>query len=124
MKKIFVPLIAFFLLAYLSGCAAVLIGGAVAGGVAISKDTAKLEKDTSYDRAWSIAYKTINNMGRIDLQDKKAGKIQADIKDAKVTAQITQITAKSVRIEVKARKNLFPNIDLAVDIINKINSKL
>jgi hypothetical protein len=106
-----------------SGCAAVLIGAGVAGGVAISEDTAKLEVDTNYNRAWNITYDTIKKMGVINTQDKTAGKIEANIEDTKIFAQVIPITPQTVRIEVKARKNLLPNMDLAMNIINRINSK-
>lgn len=108
---------------FLSGCAAVLIGAGVAGGVAISEDTAKLEVDTSFDRAWNVTFETIKSMGAINLQDKDSGKIQANVQDAWVEAKVIPMTPKSVRIEVKSRKNLLPKMDLAMTIINRINSK-
>lgn len=106
------------------GCAALLIGGGLAGGLAISEDTVRLERDTNLNRAWEVTVKVLEEKGRIELQDKKAGKIEADIRDSKVTVRIDKITASAVRIQIKARKNLFPNIDLATEIINSINSRL
>ncbi len=105
------------------GCAAVLIGAGVAGGVAISEDTAKLEVDTSFNRAWSVTYDTIKKMGAINTQDKTSGKIEANVDDIKIEAKVIPITAQTVRIEVKARKNLLPKMDMAMNIINRINSK-
>lgn len=105
------------------GCAAVLIGAGVAGGVAISEDTAKLEVDTSYNRAWSVTYDTIKKMGAINSQDKDSGKIEANVQDTKIEAKVLPLTPQAVRIEIKARKNLLPNMDLAMTIINRINSK-
>ncbi|MDD5085709.1 MAG: DUF3568 family protein [Candidatus Omnitrophica bacterium] len=107
-----------------SGCAAVLIGGGIAGGIAVSKDTAEIVKDTSCNKAWDVTHKTLDEMGVINLEDKKAGKIEANVKDSKITAQVTQLTPKSVKVTVKARKNMFPNVDLAMEIVNKINNKL
>lgn len=106
-----------------SGCAAILIGAGVAGGVAISEDTAKLEVDSSYDHAWSVAYNTVKSMGIISAQNKDSGKIEADVQDSKIDVKVLPVTSKTVRIEVKARKNLLPNMDLAMTIINRINSK-
>jgi hypothetical protein len=105
------------------GCAAVLIGAGVAGGVAISEDTAKLDIDTSYSRAWKVTYDTIKDMGAINIQDKDSGKIEANIQNTQVVAKVLPLTAQTVRIEVKARKNLLPNMDLAMLIVNRINSK-
>ena len=106
-----------------AGCAAVLIGAGVAGGVAISEDTAKLEVDTNYSRAWKVAYNTIKEMGIVKVQDKDAGKIEATVQESAVEAKVIPLTSRTVRIQVKARKNLLPNMDLAMMIINKINSK-
>ena len=108
----------------LSGCALFLVGAGVAGGVAISKDTAKLEIDSSYNKAWRAAHTTAVQMGKVTLQDKKAGKIEAMIQDSKVNITVIQVTPKSIRVEVKARKNLLPNIDLAVEVSNQISNKL
>lgn len=105
------------------GCAAVLIGAGVAGGVAISEDTAKLDIDTSYSRAWKVTYDTIKDMGAINIQDKESGKIEANIQNTQVVAKVLPLTAQTVRVEVKARKNLLPNMDLAMLIVNRINSK-
>lgn len=107
-----------------SGCAAVLIGGGIAGGIAVSRDTAEIVKDASYNKAWDVTHKTLDEMGAINLEDKKAGKIEANVKDSKITAQVTQLTPKSVKVAIKSRKNMFPNVDLAVEIVNKINGKL
>ena len=74
MKKIFFNIFSGFLLFSLCGCAALLIGGGVAGGIAISRDTAKLESDTSFQRAWTVTYKTLDSLGVINLEDKKSGK--------------------------------------------------
>ena len=105
------------------GCAAVLIGAGVAGGVAISEDTAKLEVDTSYNHAWNVTYDTLKAMGAINSQDKDSGKIAANIQDTKIEAKVLPLTPQTVRIEIKARKNFLPNMDLAMTIINRINSK-
>ena len=105
------------------GCAAVLIGAGVAGGVAISEDTAKLEVDTSYNRAWNVTYDTLKSMGAVNLQDKDSGKIAANVQDTKIEAKVLPLTPQTVRIEIKARKNLLPKMDLAMTIINRINSK-
>ena len=123
MKKILMTCFVVASLLSVYGCAAVLIGAGVAGGVAISEDTAKLEVDTSYGRAWKVTYDTIHSMGAINTQDKDSGKIEANVQDTRIEAKIIPLTPQAVRIEIKARKNLLPNMDLAMRIINRINSK-
>ncbi|MCP4653747.1 MAG: DUF3568 family protein [Candidatus Omnitrophica bacterium] len=109
---------------FVSGCALFLIGGGVAGGLALSKDRARMQEDVTYNRAWAVTRKVIDSMGVIIAEDKTAGKIQALVQEAKVVARIKRITKKATQIDIKARKNLMPNIDLAVDISNKIMDKL
>ena len=124
MKKISIVILSIFYLLSISGCVAVLVGAGVAGGIAISEDTVKLERDTSFRRAWAVSTNTVKSMGSITLQDKTAGKIEAIVRDTKIHLNVLPVTPKTVRIEVKARKNFLPNINLATEIINTINSRL
>jgi hypothetical protein len=124
MKKFALILGVMLSCAGLYGCAAVLVGAGVAGGIAISEDTAKLEADTSYDRAWKLTYDAVKSAGVITKSDREIGKIEAMVEDSKVEAKVVPLTPRTVRIEIKARKNLLPNMDLAMRIINRINSKL
>lgn len=123
-NKLLFGLLGIFLLLSIYGCAALLLGAGAVSGVAVSKDTSRLAKDVSFNRAWEISRKLVSNMGVINLEDKKAGRIEANIKDSKVIIICKQLTPKTIQLEVKARKNMFPNIDLAIEIINAINSKL
>ncbi len=123
MKKLALVITAMISGAALYGCAAVLVGAGVAGGIAISEDTAKLEADTTYDRAWGITSGVLKDMGAITSSDKESGKIEAVIQESKVEAKVIPLTSRTVRIEIKVRKNLLPNMDLAMRIINRINSK-
>lgn len=124
MRRIFLGIISVFASLALCGCAVLLLGGGIAGGIAISKDTAKLEKEVNFNHAWKTTYDVIADMGTIESSNKDAGKIEAKVRSSNVTAHIIQVTPKSVRIEIKSRKAMFPNLDLAMEITNKINSKL
>lgn len=123
MKKLILAL-SFAGLLFLNGCFLLWLGAGVAGGVAISKDTVRLERDVSYDQAWSATYDTLEAMGVITMRDKDSGRIEAEVNGAAVDARIQNITPKTIRIDVKARKNLMPNIDTAMQITNKIGQKL
>ena len=124
MRKAFFGVVAVALCLSLTGCAAVLIGAGVAGGFAISKDTAKLERDTSYRRAWSASLDVIEDMGVVESHDKTAGTIEATVQGAKINATVSQLTDSTVQVTVKARKNLLPKINLAMDIVNRIGKKI
>lgn len=126
MRKISNVVLSLSVILLLYGCAAVLIGTGVAGGIAISEDTVKLEKSTSVAHAYAVTYSTLERMGVIILENKYAGRIEAEVQNSKVTAQIESLTPKTIRIKITARKdfNLIPNIDLAMEIINRINNRL
>lgn len=114
-----------FLAPALAGCAAILIGGGVAGGLTISKDTVELNADRPYNTVWSATLKEIKKMnGVLIIEDKKAGKIEANIKESKVEITLNQITPSTVQVHIKARKNLFPNIELANTLSTKIAARL
>src|SRR3989338_2060037 len=85
----------------LTGCvAAGLVGTGAAGGVALSKDSATVNLDQSFDSVWNVTLKQLDGMGAVNLQDKKAGKIEADIQDSHVTATVKQLTKKTISLEI------------------------
>ncbi len=109
---------------FLSGCVAIILGAGVAGGIAISQDTVRLQYDTNFENAWQTTHIALDKMGIISAEDKKAGKIEATIQESHVVARVIPVVSTAMRIEVKARKNMLPNIDLASKIINDINNRL
>ncbi len=108
-----------------TGCAAVLIGAGVAGGIAISDDTVKTNVDTSFNSVWTNTVATLKNMGTVILEDKNHGKAEAMIEDSHAWINVKKLTEKATEIKIKVRKNLLPNIDLAhkisVNIVEKCN---
>ena len=125
MKKYSLLLVSLLMSTFLfSGCIAIILGAGVAGGIVISQDTVRLQFDTNSERAWDKTHAALDKMGIINSEDKKAGTIEATIQESHVTARITPVTTQAMRIEVKARKNLLPNIDLANKVINDINNRL
>ena len=123
MRKVFFASIVIFFSFSLWGCVSLLGNRNMSGGVAISQDTARFEKDTSFDALLSATYRTLQQMGTILTEDKKAGRLTASVAGAEVETQVSLVTPKTVRVEVKAHKNLFPDLDLAIQIVNKISEK-
>ena len=112
----------------LSGCVVLAVGAGAAGGYAISRDTIEGFTDKDSTVVWQAAQEVLKKQGMIELADKTAGKIQARIEDSEVKFETEQVTTKSVRIRVRARKfwNAFPDMHLAQRIytliINEIKS--
>lgn len=109
-----------------SGCAIFLLGAGAAGGVMISKDTIEGHFDKRMDQVWKASRDILMQEGFIRLEDKPHGEIQAEVRKSEVKVEALQVSEKTVRLRVKARKGhqLLPNPDLANDLYNKIFHKL
>lgn len=108
-----------------SGCIYVIAGGVGAlGGYAISPDTVEGESEASYDTAWDSAVEVLEIMGTVSSKDYKAGTIDATVDGSKVSMDISQISSSDVRLRVKARKNMLPNIKVAQDVFVKVKKKI
>ena len=115
-----------FPLLLLSGCVLFLVGAGVAGGVAISKDTIEGHTEKSLDRVYKASREVVMDEGFIRLEDKTHGIIESEVRKSEVKIEIRQITDKTVRIQVKARKGmkLVPNPALANELYNKIAQRI
>lgn len=120
MKKVLQGTALVLFLFVFSGCAAILVG------VVLSKDSAQVTKKTSYNRAWDITSKTLGEMGTISFENKKSRKIEADIRGDAVTAEVSKVGLRFVRVTIKARnkRTLFADVNLAKEIADKINAEL
>ena len=110
----------------LSGCFYLFLGGvAAAGGYAVSQDTIQGETSKDFSEVWDAAVDIVSIMGNITSQSEALGKISAIVNSSKVTVQVLQLTPSTVRLKVKARKNIFPSIanaqDVFVKVMNRVN---
>ncbi len=113
----------------LCGCVLVpiaLVGGGVVGGMAISEDTVQTEFDRSYDEVWAASLDVLEKAGGIETKDKEIGRIEAYVPKSKVTIKVEQLTASTVRVQVKARKvaRVLPDIKTAHRIAYRIGASL
>ena len=125
MKQKNIFLIAFALLISLStsSCIYFIAGGVGAlGGYAISPDTVEGDSELDYDTLWDSAIEITSIMGIIHTKDYKLGTLQATVSGAAITVDISQISSNEVRMRVKARKNMLPNIKIAQDVFVKIKN--
>lgn len=111
-------------LCFLSGCVAAFVGAGLTGGTMVGEDTIELIKETEFNHAWQMANETLKRMGTIKDVDEEANTIEAVVKGAKVKCVIDRVTPSVVKIQVSARKNLMPKIDIASAIINNLHDML
>ena len=111
-----------FLIFSTSGCAAILLGAGVVGGMAISDDTVQSYVDKNFDSLWKISLDVLEKMGEVTDKDKDKGVIKAVVEKSDVTVKLEIVTEKATRLKVSARKikKVLPNIDLATKINNRI----
>ncbi len=108
----------------LTGCPLFLIGGGVLGGLAISEDTVRSDLDKPFNQIWDIAHQELKAMGAITLQDREHGRLEANVESGHVWITLDQLTPKTVRLEIKARKNMLPKIKLAQKVSTRILKRL
>jgi len=108
------------------GCALFLVGAGVAGGVAISEDEIEGLMEKKFDRVWTAAREVVIKEGFIKLEDRAHGTMEGEVRKSEVKISVAELTEKTVRLRVKARKvyRVVPDLDLANELYNKILRKL
>jgi hypothetical protein len=107
----------------LSGCFALLAGGAI--GYEVSSDSVKADFDTSYDRAYDVSLDVAKAMiGTIDMSDKATGWIKSESEGNNVAIHIVKLTEETVQVTVSARKYATPRVQFARNILANISKKI
>ena len=121
-KRAFFYLLLPLVLLNISGCAPLIVGGAVGalGGYAISKDTIAADTDKPYDLLWNSAVTLARYRGTVKEEDATRGYIQMEAESSLVWIRLIRLTRATTRLRVSARKHHLPNITLAQDILIKI----
>lgn len=109
-----------------SGCVVLALGAGAAGGYAISRDEIEGFSERSLDQTWRAAYELFNRDGAVESADKERAKIEAIINESKVNFSAEQVSPRSVRFVIQARRNmnLFPDIKLAQSLHQKMMKEL
>ena len=98
----------------LSGCAPIFLAtaGAVVG-YAVSRDSVTVDLDRPLDRVWSACLEESKHQGTVKRQDQARGRIDAHIRGVDVVVTVDSLTPSTVRVVIRARKNLLPQVDIA-----------
>ena len=105
-----------------SGCAALLVGGAI--GYEVSPDSVKADFDTSYDNAFNISFDVAKSIGSIETSEKPTGWIKFLTDKNNVAIHIVKLTEETVQVTVSARKYATPRVQFARNILAKIGNKI
>ncbi|MDO8730002.1 MAG: hypothetical protein Q7J69_02290 [Candidatus Omnitrophota bacterium] len=123
MKKIGL-LIVCFSLPLCGGCAPVLLATGVVAGYAISRDSVLMDLDQPWDRVWSAAQQEVTERGLVKRENPKRGRLDARVEETDVVVALKQLTPSTVRVVVRARKNLLPKVDVAQKVALGIQRRL
>lgn len=109
----------------MSGCIYLVVGGIGAlGGYVVSPDTVEGMTDNSVEDLWDAAEEVVSIMGEVENVLDVSGVMVAYINRSEVTITIIKINESTTKLVVKARKTIFPQINLAQDVFVKILSKV
>lgn len=106
----------------LSGCLMMWIGAGAAGGYAIGRDYIQGETDKNFDSVYDSALDIVEIMGVVEskFSNPSIAKIRAKVDTSSLEIIIERLTRQTVRLKVKSRKNLMPNLELAQRVYNNI----
>lgn len=97
-----------------TGCAPILLASAGAiAGYAVSRDSVTLDFDRSWDTAWAASLEEVKRQGRLKKANRSEGRIDAQIRHTDVVVTLDQLTPATVRVVIRARKHLLPQVDVA-----------
>ena len=96
-----------------AGCAPVLLVTGVVAGYAVSRDCVTVDLDRPLEKVWMASLEETNRLGRVKRENKAQGRIDAQLQGADVVVTLEQLTPSTVRVVVRARKHLLPQIETA-----------
>ena len=108
-----------------AGCAAVALmsAGSVAG-YAVSRDHVELTVEQPYDKVWSAALEETKRTGLLKDVNQETGHIEAMYQGTHIVVTLERVTETAVKVVVKARKHLLPQIDFAQRLATRLARRL
>lgn len=111
---------------FLSGCLAMMAGGAAAGTVAYVRGDSEMVVDGGVDRVRLSAVAVADELGLVSIQDEgdqtAAHLIFRNALDEKLTVTLESVTDTSTRIRV--RHGIFGDRDKSTSFLTKVASRL
>ena len=109
----------------LTGCAAVvLVGAGAVAGYAVSRDHVELTVERPYDQVWAAALDETKHSGLLKDVNRDTGRIEATNQGTHIEVTLERITETAVKVVVKARKHLLPQIDTAQRLAGRLARRL
>ena len=123
-KNVLALLASCWILPLASGCAPLWIAGGAVAGYAASRDSVTMDLDQPRDQVWGAALEEIRTQGSLKRENLKRGRLDARIQEADVVLILKQLSPSTVRVVIRARRNLLPKVEvaqgLAVAILRRV----
>lgn len=97
----------------LSGCAPILLASGAAVGYIVGKDSVTMDLDRPRELVWTACFEEAKHLGMVKRVDPKNGRLDAQIQRASVVVTLEQLTPATLRVVVRARRNMLPRIEVA-----------
>ena len=122
-------LVGWLMIAGLSaGCPAapflLLAGAGGVAGYAVSKDMVELTVEQPYDKVWDVALDETKRTGLLKDVNQETGRIEATYQGTHIVVTLERVTETAVKVVVKARKHMLPQIDLAQRLASRVARRL
>ena len=76
-------------------------------------DSVTMDLDEPLDRVWRAALEELRSQGSLKRENANRRRLDARIQQADVVVTLKQLTSSTVRVVVRARKNLLPKVEVA-----------
>ncbi len=97
----------------------------VAAGAALTgKDRAVSSFNVDFEKAYTASLEVLRGMGSVEQEDKGKGLIEGKVRSNSVSIQLERTSASTTEIEVKARRYLMPNAEIAGGVLYEITRRL
>ncbi len=101
-----------------------LVGVGSVAGYAVSRDHVELTVEQPYDKVWDAALDETKRTGLLKDVNQETGHIEAMYQGTHITVTLERVTETAVKVIVKARKHMLPQIDLAQRLANRLARRL
>ena len=83
-----------------------------------------MDLDRPREHVWQVCLEEAKREGTVKRVDPKNGRLDAQIQQASVVLTLEQLTPATIRVVIRARRNLLPRIEvaqrLAIEIARRI----
>ena len=95
------------------GCAPLWLATGAVVGYAVSRDSSTIDLDRPWTTVWAACVEEAKSMGHVKREDPKRGRLDTVMEEVDVVLTLKQLSPSTVRIVIRARKNLLPKPEIA-----------